>query len=89
MEVSRFDRRSLEPEPSLPSPLSPVPAAVDPEGMPFAVAAEVAGAEVYEADEADEDEVCVVFSVCVCVAFSCLSRSVHRSRILPCRESQS
>lgn len=55
------------------------------EGMPFAAPAEAAGAGTLEAKE----DVCVVFSVCVCVALRCLSRSVHRSRILPCRENQS
>lgn len=49
------------------------------EGMPFVAPADVAGA----AFEADKDEVCVVFSACV--ALSCLSRSVHRPRILPGR----
>lgn len=51
------------------------------EGVPLAALAGVAGG-AFEAD-GDEDEVCVVFSVCV--AFSCLlSCSVHRFRILSC-----
>lgn len=50
------------------------------EGVPFAVPAGVL--------EADEDDVCVVFSVCVCVVFTCLPCSVHRFRILPCREER-
>lgn len=95
MELSRFVRRP--PGLSLASPLSSAPAAVTPEneGMPLALPAAGVGAGGLEADEdededEDEDDVCVVFSVCVCVcvALSCWSRSVHRCRILQCRENR-